>query len=430
MKTGKAYLNSVFERIDKAAKILKLKPYVVKELKTFSQILHLRLRVGKEHYMAYRVRHVNPYPTGHRPYKGGLRFDKESGGDIRTIMALAVEMTLKCAVVGPDPERRLPFGGAKGGVAVTPKNFPPMRLRAIVERFVDEMGDNIGPTIDSLAPDYGSTTEIMRLIATRYSKFHPRSGAGAVVTGKPLSKGGGGCPGRLEATGLGMLYVNESLKNLKILPPEVSEAAEVRVVIHGFGNVGAHFGVYAKQFGIKIVGVVDSEGALYNADGISIGELYQYAQEHATIKGFYGAREIKFEELLKQPHEIDVACAKEDTVDDTWAEITTAKLLIEGANGPCFQKAEEILRRRGVVIVPDLLANAGGVTVSYFEWQQDIEGAQFSREEVFKRLEKYMRVGTEGVVRTAREYETDLRTGAYLWSIKYLNDAICAKHGW
>ncbi len=427
---GKLYLKSVFDRIDEVAKIIKLKPYVVKELKTFSQILQLRLRVGKEHFTAYRIRHVNPYPTGQRPYKGGFRIDRETGGDVKTIMALAAEMTLKCAVVGPDPDRRIPFGGAKGGVALSSLKLPSYKIRQIVEKFVDEIGNNIGPTIDVPAPDFGSDAEVMRAICIRYCKLHSQPGAGAVVTGKPLEKGGGGCPGRLEATGLGMLYVYRSLKELGILPKEITEAPQVRAIVHGFGNVGSHFALYAKDFGIRIIGVADSGGAIYNPDGININELYQYAKEQKKVQGFSGAKEIIFGELLKIPHEIDAPCAKENTVDKNWAENTAAKILIEGANNPCFQEADKILHDRGIMIIPDLLANAGGVTVSYFEWQQDIEGAQYDKETVFKKLNQYMKVGAEGVVKTAGEYNVGLRTAAYVWSIKYLNEAICAKHGW
>ncbi len=427
---GRHYLESVFKRIDETAKILQLKPYVIKELKTFSRVLEMRIRVGKQHFTAYRIRHVNPYATGHRPYKGGLRFDKDTGGDLNTIKALAVEMTLKCATVGPDPERRLPFGGAKGGIGINAKIYSKEQIRGIVEKFVDEMGNAMGPTVDVPAPDYGTNEEIMRLISTRYCKSHPFSGSGAVVTGKPLSRGGGGCPGRKEATGLGMLYAYSTLKELKALPEAVINTKHPRAVIHGFGNVGSHFGLYAGQFGIKIVGVAEVNATIYNANGINMEELYDYANENKTVAGFPNAHEITFENLLRQPHEIDAPCAKENSIDDNWANTTEAKLVIEGANGPCFQKAEDIFTKRGIVIVPDLLANAGGVTVSYFEWQQDIEGAQYDKKTIFEQLEKYMRTGTEGVVKMAQEYRTDLRTGAYIWSIKYLNDAICAKHGW
>lgn len=430
MSVGYHYLDSVFKRIDEAAKILQLKPYVIKELKTFARVLELRLRVGKQHFTAHRVCHVNPYATGHRPYKGGLRFDKDTGGDINTIKALAVEMTLKCATVGPDPERRIPFGGAKGGIGINTKAYSPDQIRLIVEKFVDEMGENIGPTVDVPAPDYGTNEEIMRLICTRYCKFHPHSGAGAVVTGKPLSRGGGGCPGRREATGLGMLFVYKALKNLGALPEKTINTDYPRAIIHGFGNVGSNFAAYAGQFSIKVVGIAEMSGAIYNPNGISIQELNSYYKENKTILGFANAHEIKFEDLIRQPHEIDAPCAKENSVDNFWAENTTASLIIEGANGPCFQKAENIFTKRGVVVVPDLLANAGGVTVSYFEWQQDIEGAQYDKKTIFEQLEKYMRTGAEGVVKTANEYRTDLRAGAYIWSIKYLNDAICAKHGW
>ena len=409
---------------------MQLKPYAIKELKTFAKILELRVRVGKQHFTAYRVWHVNPYATGHRPYKGGLRFDRDTGGDINTIKALATEMTLKCAIVGPDPERRIPFGGAKGGIGINAKAYSPDQIRAIVEKFVDEIGENVGPTVDVPAPDYGTNEEIMRLICTRYCKSHPYSGAGAVVTGKPLSRGGGGCPGRREATGLGMLYVYKTLKELRALPEKILNGETVRAIVHGFGNVGSHFALYANQFGIKIVGIAELDGALYNPNGINIPELIEYSKNKKTIAGFPNAHEIKFEDLIRQPHEVDAPCAKENSIDNQWAENTTANLIIEGANGPCFYKAEEIFTKRGIVVVPDLLANAGGVTVSYFEWQQDIEGAQYDKQTVFKNLEQYMRTGTEGVVKTAQEYQTDLRAGAYIWAIKYLNDAICAKHGW
>ena len=427
---GGDYLSSVFNKIDRAAEILKLEPWIVKELKTFSRVLEMRVRVGKEHFTAFRVRHVNPYPTGHRPYKGGIRFDELTGGDLQTIKALAAEMTLKCAVVGPDAVRRLPFGGAKGGIGINPKNYTREQIRDIVETFVDEIGHDIGPTVDVPAPDYGTNDEIMRMIATRYAKFNAMPGAGAVVTGKPLSKGGGGCPGRRQATGLGMLYVYEALKELKVLPSDIFVVDKPRVVIHGFGNVGLNFGKYAERFGLKVVGVCEANGCLYNANGIDMAALVKYVEDYKSVYGFPGAELKDFYEILALPHEIDAPCAKENTIDKKWAEITTAKLMIEGANGPVTAEAEEVITRRNIMVVPDLLANAGGVTVSYFEWQQDIEGGQFSEEDVFKKLEQYMRVGAKGVSETAAKFQVDLRMGAYLWSIEYLAEALKAKHGW
>ena len=421
-----SYLRNVFNRIDETNEILNLPPWVINELKTFERVLELRLRVDKEHFTAFRVRHVNPYPTGRNPYKGGIRFDVETGGDVDTIKALAAEMTLKCAVVGPDEERRLPFGGAKGGIAINAREHSPEKTRAIVEKFVDELGDNIGPTVDVPAPDYGTNEEIMRIICTRYAKFHPFSGAGAVITGKPLTQGGGGCPGRKEATGLGMLYVYKALQEQKIIPTRKNN----RVIIHGFGNVGSHFGLNAEKFGIQIVGVTDLEGSIFNKDGLNIQKLYQYKNKNKTIKGFPESEEISFDDLIKKQHEIDAPCAKENSVIKKWAINTTARLILEGANSPSTPEAEEVFKKRKITVVPDLLANAGGVTVSYFEWQQDIAGAQYDRETVFNQLNRYMRVGAKGVENTAHDYKTDLRTAAYIWSMKYLSDALSAKHGW
>ncbi|MEK7114789.1 MAG: Glu/Leu/Phe/Val dehydrogenase [Patescibacteria group bacterium] len=428
------YLKNVFNKIDEASELLKLQPWVANELKSFERVLELRLRIGKKHFTAFRIRHVNPYPTGRNPYKGGIRFDAESGGNVDTLKALATEMTLKCAMVGPDEERRIPFGGAKGGIAINAKDFSQDEIRAIVEKFVDEIGDNIGPTVDVPAPDFGTNEEIMRIICTRYAKFHPFPGAGAVVTGKPLSRGGGGCPGRKEATGLGILYVYRALKKMGIInPPAASGGGEQknnRVVLHGFGNVGSHFGLHTPEFNMRVIGVADLERSIFNKNGINMKKLYDYKQINKTINGFPEAEEIKFEDLIKKPHEIDAPCAKENSVTKKWATNTTAKIILEGANSPTTPEADEIFKKRKITVVPDMLANAGGVTVSYFEWQQDIAGAHYDKEEVFKQLDRYMINGAKGVVKTAKEFKTDLRTAAYIWSIKYLNDALTAKHGW
>ncbi len=428
------YLRNVFNKIDEASELLKLQPWVVNELKSFERVLELRLRIGKKHFTAFRIHHVNPYPTGRNPYKGGLRFDAESGGDVDTLKALAVEMTLKCAMVGPDEERRIPFGGAKGGIAINAKDFSQDEIRAIVEKFVDEIGDNIGPTVDVPAPDFGTNEEIMRIICTRYAKFHPYPGAGAVVTGKPLSRGGGGCPGRKEATGLGILYVHRALKKMGVInsPPPKADGGQKnnRIVLHGFGNVGSHFGLRAPEFGMNVVGVADLEGSIFNKNGVDMKKLYDYKQIHKTIKGFPEAEEIKFDDLIKKPHEIDAPCAKENSVTKKWATDTTAKIILEGANSPSTPEADQIFKKRKITVVPDMLANAGGVTVSYFEWQQDIAGAQYDKATVFEQLNRYMVNGAGGVVKTAKEFKVDLRTAAYIWSIKYLNDALTAKHGW
>ncbi|WP_424520345.1 Glu/Leu/Phe/Val family dehydrogenase, partial [Rubrivirga sp.] len=351
---------SMMERFDVAAELLNLDRGLYEVLRAPSRIHITSIPVVMDDgtvrvFEGYRVIHSEVLG----PSKGGIRFAPDVHVD--EVKALAAWMTWKCAVVG------VPFGGAKGGVTCNPREMSNGELERLTRRYTANLLDVFGPDKDIPAPDMNTNEQIMAWLLDTYS-MHARRTEPAVVTGKPLLIGGS--EGRREATGRGVMTTTlGAMERLGMRPSQAT------VAVQGFGNVGSVAASLLREQGCKIVAISDVTGGYYNADGIDIGAAIAYSEENGReLTGFPGAEPITNEELLTLEVDVLAPCAKEDQITSKNAADIKAKIVAEGANGPTTPKADEILNENGVLVIPDILANAGGVTVSYFEWVQDRQG--------------------------------------------------------
>ncbi len=389
-------------RFDFAARKLNLDEGLWKVLRSPSReiIVHFPILLdnGKvELFTGYRVHHS----VARGPGKGGIRYAPDVNLD--EVRALASWMTWKCAVVN------IPFGGAKGGVICDPKKLSQGELERITRRYTAEIVEFIGPEKDVPAPDVNTNEQTMAWIMDTYS-MHMRQTVTSVVTGKPITMGGS--RGRREATGRGIRVVCvEALRYLN-MPVE-----GCRVVIQGFGNVGSNAAHLLMDVGCKIVGIAEYDGGLYNANGIDIHALVEYRERNSSIVGFRGAETIESANLLTSACDILIPAATENVITSRNAAKIQAKIVCEGANGPTTAVADEILADKGIFIVPDILANAGGVTASYFEWVQDRQGYFWKEEMVNERLEEILKESFADVVHYAQTHDVNNRIAAYMLAI-------------
>ena len=350
-----------------------------------------------EVYTGFRVQHS----IARGPAKGGVRYSPDVTLD--EVRALASWMTWKCAVVN------IPFGGAKGGIIVDPKKLTLSELEKLTRRYTAELIEFIGPEKDVPAPDVNTNEQVMAWMMDTYS-MHMRQTVTAVVTGKPLNMGGS--RGRREATGRGVMIIcDESIKHLKM------EKNKTRVIIQGFGNVGSNAAMLMHEQGYKIVGIGEWDGGLYNSKGIDIGALWEYRHKEGTIHGFKGAEKARTEDLLITDCDILIPAATENVITSANADQVKAKVLVEGANGPTTAAADDILADKHVFVMPDILANAGGVTASYFEWVQDRQGYFWKESVVNEQLKDIMVSSFEDVVRYAETHHVNNRIAAYMLAI-------------
>jgi glutamate dehydrogenase (NAD(P)+) len=354
-------------------------------------------------YEGFRVQHN----IARGPAKGGLRFHPDVTLD--EVKALAMWMTWKCAVVG------IPYGGAKGGVVVDPKRISSRELENLTRRFATEISLIIGPDRDIPAPDVNTNPQIMAWIMDTYSMAAGHS-VPAVVTGKPLSIGGS--EGRFEATARGAVDVIVEAAKVRNLP-----LSGARVVIQGFGNAGAPLAGFMTALGAKIVGISDSTGAIQNPNGLDVNRLRLYKRETGTVTNFPGSEAVDPLGLLELPCEILVPAALESQITRNNADRIKATLIAEAANGPTTPDADRILADRGIMVLPDVLCNAGGVTVSYFEWVQDLQSFFWDEDEINARLGKIMVRAFNAVLEMSRAKEVDLRTAAQMLAISRVADA-------
>jgi glutamate dehydrogenase (NAD(P)+) len=350
-----------------------------------------------EVFTGYRVQHS----IARGPAKGGIRYSPDVNLD--EVRALAAWMTWKCAVVN------IPFGGAKGGVICDPKKMSMAELERMTRRYTAELIEFIGPEKDVPAPDMNTNEQVMAWMMDTYS-MHMRQTVTACVTGKPLNIGGS--RGRREATGRGVMIVaNEALKKLGMVPEKT------RVIVQGFGNVGSHAARLMHENGYKVIGIAEWDGGLYNGNGIDVDELWEYRQREGTIHGFKGAEKAKSEDLIIADCEMLVPAATENVITSQNADKIKAKILVEGANGPTTAAADDILQDKKVFVIPDILANAGGVTTSYFEWVQDRQGYFWKESVVNEQLEHIMVSSFEDVMRYAETHGVNNRIAAYMLAI-------------
>jgi Glutamate dehydrogenase/leucine dehydrogenase len=354
-------------------------------------------------FTGYRVHH-NP---ARGPAKGGIRYHPEVTLD--EVRALAMWMTWKCAVVN------IPYSGAKGGVVCDPKRLSVHELENLTRRYITEISMLIGPESDIPAPDVGTNPQVMAWIMDTYS-MHKGYTVPAVVTGKPIPIGGS--EGRLEATGRGVMVVaHEALQQLG------RQLDGATVVIQGFGNVGSSTAKLMHQAGAKVVAISDVRGGIYNPNGLNIPALLHCAGRDGCIQAYRDAELITNEELLQLPCDVLVPAALHGVITAHNAERIQARVIVEAANGPVTPDADEILDDKGVLVVPDILANAGGVVVSYFEWVQDLQAFFWEEEEVNHKLEKAMRRSYQHVAQTAEQNKVNMRMGAYIIGVKRVAEA-------
>lgn len=395
-------LEAAEARFDLAAEALNLDEGIGKILRTPTKEVTIYIPVelddGRiEVFTGYRVQHS----IARGPAKGGIRYAPNVTLD--EVRALASWMTWKCAVVN------IPYGGGKGGVICDPSILSQRELERITRRYTAEMIDVIGPELDVPAPDMGTNQQTMAWIMDTYS-MHKRHTVTAVVTGKPLDLGGS--RGRTEATGRGCLIVTlEALKKFKINPKDA------KVVVQGFGNVGGQAARLMSAAGLLVVSIVEWDGAVYNANGLDIEALMKHRNETGSVVDFAGAENIDKEEALYIACDVLVPAAKENVITSANAHKIRAKIICEGANGPTTAPADPVLKKNGIFVIPDILANAGGVTVSYFEWVQDRQGYFWNEHLVNERLEELMVASFKDVVGYAEKHGVDNRTAAYMLAI-------------
>ncbi len=355
-------------------------------------------------FTGYRIHHS----TVLGPTKGGIRYHPDVS--LNEIRALAMLMTWKCAVVG------LPYGGAKGGVICNPKELSQEDLEHLTRRYATEITMLIGPESDIPAPDVGTTPQVMAWIMDTYSMHHGYS-VPAVVTGKPIEIGGSA--GRIEATGRGCMIVAREAARHVGMPLQGA-----RVAVQGYGNVGSIAAALLHVQGCRIIAASDSGGGVYNEKGIDPVDLVRHKEQTGSVVGYRGADTITNDDLLELPCEILVPSALEGQITKDNAPRIKARIIVEGANGPTTTEADDILGDRKVFVVPDILANAGGVTVSYFEWVQDLQSFFWTEEEINERLERIMMRSFREVLTVSQEKKVDMRTGALVRGVGRVAEAL------
>jgi glutamate dehydrogenase/leucine dehydrogenase len=401
-----------------SAEYIKLDPLIHAYLTEPEKIIHVHLPLRKDNgdvvtFQGYRVQH-----NSHKgPYKGGIRFHPEVNLD--EVKALSFWMTMKTALI------KVPFGGGKGGIAIDPKTLTEAELERLTRLFTKRLTHAIGPDKDIPAPDVNTNAKIMQWIADEYSRNVGKK-TPAVVTGKPIGKGGS--QGRTEATGLGGAFVlRDVVKRMGLEPKNLT------VAVQGFGNVGYYIAYYLQESGFKVVALSDSKGGIYIPTGVAaVEQVEKCKEEKGFLAGCYcvgsvcdirfkkhvNGKDITPQELLTLPVDIVIPAALDTVITEKNAEKIQAKIILEMANGPTTTQADEILKRKNVLVIPDILANAGGVAVSYYEWYQNLHNESWTKEEVFKKLKRKMLNATDTVWKTMDEYKTTMRNAAYIAALK------------
>ena len=396
-------------QFDRVAKLMGLDDNIADRLRVPQKSTTVSFPFRHDNYaevetlMGYRVQHL----TTMGPTKGGIRFAPDV--DLGEVAGLAMLMTWKCAIVG------VPFGGAKGGVRVNPMELSRAELQRVTRRFTMEIINVIGPETDIPAPDLGTNEQVMAWLMDTYSQ-HVGHAVPSVVTGKPPSLGGS--IARREATGRGLMFLLPAAAAARALDPK-----EVTVAIHGFGNVGKYAAVAGHQQGAKIVAVSDISGAIYDSDGLDVDAASKWVDENRYLEGYPDADFIDGDDLFTLPVDVLVPAAIQNVITAKNANEIQAKVIIEGANNPTTLEADDMLRERDVFIVPDILANAGGVTVSYFEWVQDIQKYFWTENEIVARLREIMTRAFEDVQSIAVRENVDMRSAALIKGIQKIADA-------
>ncbi len=402
-------LDVALEQLEMAAEMLELDPGIHEFLKrpkrTLTVSIPIRMDKGNiQIFWGCRVQHLD----SRGPFKGGIRY--HPCVDLAEVTALAMWMTWKCAVVD------IPYGGAKGGVCCNPKEMSKTELERLTRRYTNMLLDFIGPQRDVPAPDVYTDAQTMAWIMDTYSRFKGYS-VPECVTGKPIIVGGS--EGRTEATSRGVVIcVREAIKRLGM------KMKGTTVAVQGFGNVGWNAAKIAYDWGAKIVAVSDSRGGIYNPEGLNPYKVLEHKERAGTVLGFKKAKQVTNKELLEVKCDILIPAALENQITKANAGRIKAKIVCEGANGPTTPKADKILGEKKVFLIPDILANAGGVTASYFEWVQNLTREHWALEEVNRKLENMMVKAFDDVYKTMDKEETNMRTAALLLGVGRVADAL------
>ncbi len=391
------YVTSITQ-LKRIATILKLPPEVVERLSVHDKFLEVHFPVTMDNgtvrmFLGYRAQHSN----ARGPYKGGIRFSPfVNPSEIR---ALSMWMTWKCSIAD------IPFGGGKGGVVVDTKQCSSWELERISRAYIRAIHTIVGPDKDVPAPDMYTTPEMMGWMADEYAKIVGKY-TPAMITAKPIEKGG--IEGRTEATGLGGFYVLQNLAERERLDPK-----QTTIAVQGIGNVGYYVARYAREAGYRVVAIADSKHVIKNDQGIDIDAAIEFKKVHGSLEGMPGAAIISNEELFTLPVDILVPAATENVITSENAERIKAKYVLEMANGPTTDEADAILEKKGITVIPDVLANSGGVTVSYFEWYQNMHDEHWTKEKTFSELKKKIDTAFDAAYLYKKNNSVSFRMAAY-----------------
>ncbi len=411
MATKTNPFKSALQQLQNAAEILHLDKETLQRLQQPLRVLSVSVPVRMDNgqiqvFPGFRVQ----YNDARGPFKGGLRYHPQVNLD--EVKALAFWMAIKNAVIN------VPYGGGKGGIMVDPKKLSKGELERLSRKFIDLIYKDIGPHVDVPAPDVNTTPEIMGWMVDEYAKltgkFEP-----AVITGKPLSMGGS--EGREEATGFGGVEI------LKHAAKTLGLKKGASVAIQGFGNVGSFFAQLGVEAGFKVVAVSDSRSAIYSPKGLNISRVEEYKKQMGVLKGFPGTADLTNEKLLELPVDVLVPAALENQIRKDNAKKIKARVIIEMANGPTTPEADIILHHKGIWVIPDVLANSGGVATSYLEWTQNLSGYYWKKDEVLNKLKIYMADAWKHVLAQRADHQTDFRNAAFILGIQRIAEAMKAR---
>ena len=398
---------NAMSQLDKVAKIKQFDPEFISRLRQPDRDITVSIPVRMDNgtlkiFEGYRVEYNNVLG----PYKGGIRYHQNT--EINEVKALAFWMALKCSVA------QIPMGGGKGGITVDPKELSPTELEKLSRGWMQKFSDIVGPYKDVPAPDVNTTPQIMAWMSDEYSKITGDT-TGAVITGKPVDKGGS--LGREAATAQGGFYAFEALKS------ELGMDQPCDVVIQGMGNVGSNAARIWQNAGHKIIAVSDSNAGVFNPAGLDVEKLIAHKKETGSILNFsdVNAKNVSNEELLELKCDLLIPAAFENVINDSNVDKIQAKAIVELANGPITSTADTCLFEKGVSVIPDILANAGGVIVSYFEWDQNLKGERWTELEVNEKLQPMMAAAAKNVLDSSKEFKTDLRMGAFIAAIERIS---------
>ena len=405
---GPMFKNTI-KILEDAAAVINCDPNVLERIKRPKRAIIVSVPVRMDDYRVkvftgYRVQHSSTLG----PFKGGIRYHQDV--DISEVAALATLMTFKCSLLN------LPLGGGKGGIRVDPTQLSRTEKQNLTRRYTSELGASIGPHVDIPAPDMGTDPQTMAWIMDTYSQ-ETGFAQPSVVTGKPVEIGGS--LGRNGATGLGVIFTAE-----KALATQGLKMPGITMVVQGFGNVGQHAALYGFERGAKILAVSDVSGGIFNAGGLDVPDVIRYVNEHKVVKGYPKSEPVSNEQLLTMKCDILAPCAMENVITEANASKIDCKFIIEGANGPTTNEATKILEQRDIMICPDILANGGGVIVSYFEWVQGLQHYFWTEEEVNNKMKQIITGAFDKVWELKTEKKVDMRTAAMAQSVRRLERAM------